>query len=60
MSGYNKKIRNIRALDRCPGPGVFLVQLYLLVSHKQLQLVPRICIILQSDFYVMYRISGVT
>ena len=59
-SVYSEKARDIQALDGCPGPVTFLLQFYLLVSNKQLQVIPRICNILQIDFCVAHKISGVT
>jgi hypothetical protein len=57
---YSEETRGVRVFDWCPGPATILLQFYLLVSHKQRQVILRICIILQSDFYMTHKISDVT
>ena len=46
----SEETENIRALDWCPGPVVFPLYLYRLISYKQHQFILQIWDILQSDF----------
>ena len=50
LSVSNEGTGDVRALDWCPGPVVFPLQLYLLTLDKQHQLILQIWDILHNDF----------
>ena len=57
-SVWNEETKVIRALRWCPSPAVFLLEFFLLIFYKQLQLILRIWDILQCNFYKVLKVSG--
>ena len=53
VSGCGEKTEDVRALDWCPGPAIFLLQLYGLTSYKQHQLILQIWDIFHNDFLLV-------
>jgi len=59
VSVTSEEAEYIRALDWCPGPVVFPLQLYLLTPYKQRQLILQIWDILHNDFLLVSEMSSV-
>jgi len=57
VSIYSEETWDVRVFDWCPGPVTILLYFYLLVSHKQLQMILPICVVLQNDFCMAHKIS---
>lgn len=55
---WNEETKVIQALRWCPSLVVFLLEFFLLIFYKQLQLILRIWDILHYDFYKLLKISG--